>query len=176
MDCKDIRKVAKNFMEDKGIMPYVPALFETESVKQKVKEKFELYSADCEKLIKEVKEDLDENRLSMARKIVDTYTCELFSEDIQENFIIIQYVSLQNAFMIYADEDFHDFLINEMKKSIENKNEAALRDVYEIIDRTASTVLNRFTIALDNPSLIFDMISAEKLFCGLANTTDETNE
>lgn len=176
MDCKDVRKVAKDFMEYKRIMPYISALFETESVKEKIKEKFELYYADCEKLINEVREELDENRLLMARKIVEAYTCEFFSEDIQENFVIIQYMSLQNAFMISDDKEFHDKLINEMKKAIENKNEAALRDVYEIIDGVASMVLKKFIIALDNPSLIFAMISAEKLFLGLSNTTDETNE
>lgn len=133
MDSKKNRKIVENYMEEKGLKSAIFELFETETVKEKIKKGYDNYVTSTEKMISRVPEGLEEN-VEKLKSIMNGYTFESFLDDVRVSFMANLHVSINIACMAFNNAKLESIIINEVKQVCKLGNENALEDVDESIN------------------------------------------
>lgn len=133
MDSKKNRKIVENYMEEKGLKSAIFELFETETVKEKIKKGYDNYVSSTEKMISRAPEDLKEN-VEKLKSIMNEYTFEDFLDDVRVSFMANQYAVINITCMAFNNAELESIIIDAVKKTYKIDNEAALKDVDESIN------------------------------------------
>lgn len=142
MNSKEYRKQVEHFMEEKGLKTCVFELFETDIVRKKIKERYDLYSSKMQEYIQKAPEELAQN-VAELKKSMEKYTYDQFTDDIRVSFMAKQYTALNIAFVLFGDNiGLHNYIVEEVKKNFNTDNESALKDIEESADGCLNELLH----------------------------------
>ncbi len=142
MNSKEYRNQVEHFMEEKGLKPCVFELFETDIVKEKIKERYDLYSSKMQDYIQKAPEELAQN-VEDLKKSMEEYTYDQFLDDIRVSFMAKQYTALNITFVLFGDNiGLHNYIVEEVKKNFNTDNESALKDIEESADGCLKELLH----------------------------------
>lgn len=142
MNSKEYRNQVEHFMEEKGLKPCVFELFETDIVKEKIKERYDLYSSKMQDYIQKAPEELAQN-VEDLKKSMEEYTYDQFLDDIRVSFMAKQYTALNITFVLFGDNiGLHNYIVEEVKKNFNTDNESTLKDIEESADGCLNELLH----------------------------------
>ena len=142
MNSKEYRNQVEHFMEEKGLKPCVFELFETDIVKEKIKERYDLYSSKMQDYIQKAPEELAQN-VENLKKSMEEYTYDQFLDDIRVSFMAKQYTALNITFVLFGDNiGLHNYIVEEVKKNFNTDNESTLKDIEESADGCLNELLH----------------------------------
>lgn len=168
MNSKEYRNQVEHFMEEKGLKPCVFELFETDIVKEKIKERYDLYSSKMQEYIRKAPEELAQN-VAELKKSMEEYTYDQFLDDIRVSFMAKQYTALNITFVLFGDNiGLHNYIVEEVKKNFNTDNESTLKDIEESADGCLKELLHAcLGIIFQIP--LFKMIAGENFTIVPAN-------
>ena len=137
MNGKEKRKVIEDYMEKQGLLSPIYELFETDVVKNKVKESYDAITSRCNELISLAPKEV-ENNANTLKENMQKFTFEMFLDDVRTNFLCVQYNSLRPLLETF----FGKTLLKNISEKFTSENEAALRDVDESLDFVTDMMVN----------------------------------